>query len=77
MDSRKLFVSALFNILYYSNIYKYEDIAPNKSKILSNVLKLTKEERKVFNTVFLNGVLRDAQIRKMLISILVEKNKIV
>lgn len=77
MNSRELFVSALFNILYYSNIYKYEDIAPNRTKILSNVLKLSKEERKVFNTVFLNGVLRDAQIRKMLISILVEKNKIV
>jgi hypothetical protein len=75
-ETKKTFVSSLFNVLYISDVANYRDAIKSKRKIVGNVLRLKKEERKIFNKVILKGMLKDPKIRKMLLSILLEKNKI-
>ena len=75
-NSKKIFVTSLFKILYVSDVDNYRDAMKNKKSIVKNIFKLKREEKKLFNKIIFKGMIRDSKIRKMLISILKEKTKI-
>lgn len=75
-DDKKILVTSIFNILYISEIENFREITSNKKVILKNVLKLQKEEKRLLNKVFFDVMVKDAKIRRMLISILKEKRKV-
>lgn len=75
-DEAEKLVSAIFHVIYSSGIKNTGQLLITKAKLTSNVMKLSKEEKKMFNKVIYDGMLKDPRIRKMLLSIFVEKKKI-
>lgn len=75
-SSREIFVNALFNIMYLSEVKTFRDALKYKGAILKNMFKLKREEKKLLYKIFFSGMLKDSKIRKMLFSILKEKKKI-
>jgi hypothetical protein len=75
-DEAEKLVSAIFHVIYSSVIKNTGQLLITKAKLTSNVMKLSKEEKKMFNKVIYDGMLKDPRIRKMLLSIFVEKKKI-
>ena len=75
-EEKENFVTSLFRILYASEVENYREAVKYRRNIVRNILKLNRKERKLFNRILFKGMIKDAKIRKMLISILREKRKI-
>jgi hypothetical protein len=75
-EDKENFVTSLFRVLYASEVENYREALRFKRNIIRNILKLNRKERKLFNKIIFKGMIKDAKIRKMLISILREKRKI-
>ena len=72
----KTFVTALFKVFYLTGSKTLTELSKNAGKILPGVVKLNKEEKNLFNDIILRGVLADARMRKILLSVVMERENI-
>lgn len=74
MEQKKLFVSALFNLFYYTGAKTLTELYASKAKFVTTFLKLTKEEKNILNEVLVKKVLNDPRMRKIFLSFFKEFN---
>ena len=75
-EERKAFVSALFNLLYSTGAKTLMDLYKHGGKLLTNFGKLKKAEKDALNKVFFKKILKDARLRKIFTSFVIEfKNR--
>ena len=72
----EIFVNALFKVFYLTGSKTLTELSKNAGKILPGVVKLNKEEKNLFNDIILKGVLADARMRKILLSVVMERENI-